>query len=122
MSHEAAWTKDATKKPPDRGGRSFLRAGSFPSPARVRVRGAAFSLAAAVLLGGSRVLADDGERDPGGGDGVFIHIDSPVPAQITEYGRYVGVTGARPRGTGRRAPCAHRPATGGSPSSRTSAT
>ncbi len=61
-----------------------------PDHALVRVRWAAFSLAAAVLLGGSRVLADDGELDPGGGDGVLIHIDSPVPAQITEYGRYVG--------------------------------
>jgi hypothetical protein len=84
MSHDAAWTKDATKKPPDRGGRSFLRTGSFPSLARMRARWAAFSLAAAVLLCGRRVLADDGVR---------VHIDSPVFVELAECeSRYHSLT------------------------------
>ena len=69
MGHGDPSTNDATKTPPDRGG------GSFPSLARMRARWAAFSLAAAVLLGGSRALADDGPR---------VHIDSPVPAALAE--------------------------------------
>ncbi len=81
MSHDDPGAKDATKKPPDGGDRSFLRIGSFPSLARMGARCAAFSGAAAVLLGGSRALADDG---------VFVHIDSPVPAQIAEYSHHDG--------------------------------
>jgi hypothetical protein len=42
----------------------------------MRARWTAFSLVPAVLLGGSRVLAEDG---------VLVHIDSPVPAQMAEY-------------------------------------
>ena len=76
MSHDAAWTKDAATKPSDRGGRSFLRTGSSPSRARMGARWAAFSLATAVSLGGSRALADDD---------VFVHIDSPVPVSLSEY-------------------------------------
>jgi len=56
MSHDDPGAKDATKKPPERGG-SFLRAGSFRSIARIRARWAAFSLAAAVLLCEMRALA-----------------------------------------------------------------
>jgi hypothetical protein len=64
MSHEDPSRNDATKTPPDRGGSSFLR---------IHARWTAFSLAAVVLLHGSRALADDGPR---------VHIDSPVPATL----------------------------------------
>jgi hypothetical protein len=46
MSHDDPTGKDATKKAPDRGGRSFLRTDSFPSLARMGARWTAFSLAA----------------------------------------------------------------------------
>jgi hypothetical protein len=62
FTHDDPSTTEATKQP-------------FPSLARRRVRWTAFSLAAAVLLCGSRVLADDGVR---------VHLDSPVPAELRE--------------------------------------
>jgi hypothetical protein len=89
MSHDDPSTKDATKKAPDCGGSSFLRTGSLPSLARLNVRWTAFSVAAAVLLCGRCVLADDGvapaHRELVLGDGVFVHIDSPVPVTLAEY-------------------------------------
>jgi len=76
MKHDDSSTKDATKRPPDRGGRSFLRTGSSPSVARLSARWAAFSLTSAVLLCDRGVLAEDGAR---------VHIDSPVPAKLAVY-------------------------------------
>ncbi len=95
MSHDDPSTKNAMKKPPDRGERSFLRTGSSPSLARVRARWAAFALAAAVLLGGSRALADDEAR---------FRIDSPVFAQIQEYSTWSGRVGGRVVGGAERRP------------------
>jgi hypothetical protein len=89
MSHDDHGANDATMKPPDCGGGSCPRAGSSPSRARMHARWTALSLAAAVLLGGSRVLADDG---------VFVHIESPVPAQITEYSHQRGRLGRQALG------------------------
>jgi len=68
---------------------------TFPRLARRGARWTAFSLAAAVLLGGCRVPANAG---------VFVHIDSPVPAELKEVlghhsihvgGRAVGWTETR---------------------------
>jgi len=51
----------------------------------MHARWTACSLAAAVLLCGSRGLAD----------GVLVHIDSPVPAQIAETRHHVGASGRK---------------------------
>jgi hypothetical protein len=99
MSHDDPTTKDAKKNQRDRGGSSFLRTGSFQGLARPRARGAAFSLAAAVLLCGCRVPANAR---------VFVHVDSPAPAELKEIlGRHTTHVGGRAVGwTETRAVCA----------------
>jgi hypothetical protein len=86
MSHDDTPTTDAAKQPPDSRVGSFIRTGSIPYVAPTNACWIAFSLAAAVLLCGSRVLADDGLR---------VHIDSPVPAQLAEYSTQVSRAGSR---------------------------